>query len=111
MGVPFETFLKRRGGLLMGRRSYVPLRRRYDVPIRRRGNVPLRRLGDVSLRIRSVFYLGRTCNVAGTYRETSLRRRYDVLMPDGVKAIYCLVFSPKQVNSFLNYSANSFMIK
>ena len=95
----------------MGRRCYVLLRRRYDVPVRPRGNVPQRRLGDVPSRRRWVFYLGRTCNVAGTYRETSLRRRYDILMPRGVKVIYCLVFSPKLVNCFLNYSANSFMIK
>ena len=64
----------------MGRRCYVLLRRRLDVSIRRRGDVPLRRLGDVPTRRRWVFHLGRTCDVAGTYRETSLRRRYDVLL-------------------------------
>ena len=52
MSVSFETFLKRRGDILMGRCCYVPLRRRYDVPIRRRGDVPLRRLGDVPSRRR-----------------------------------------------------------
>ena len=68
----------------MGRRCYVLLRRRYDVPIRRRGDAPLRRLGDVPSRRRWVFHLRRTCDVTGTYRETSLRRRHDVLMPGGV---------------------------
>ena len=33
------------------------------------------------LRRRWVFHLRRTCDVAGTYRETPLRRRYDVLLP------------------------------
>ena len=64
-------------------RCYVLLERRYDVPIRRRGGVPLRRPGSVSSRRRWVFHLGRTCDVSGMYRETSLRRHYDVLMPRG----------------------------
>ena len=67
----------------MGRRCYVLLRRRHDVPIRCRGDVPLRRLGDVPPRRRWVFHLRRTCDVAGTSKETSLRRRYDVLLPGG----------------------------
>ena len=58
----------------MRRRCYVLLRRRHDVPIRRRGDVPLRRFGDVPPRRRWVFHLRRTYDVAGTYRETSLRR-------------------------------------
>ena len=57
----------------MGRRCYVLLRRCHDVTIRCRGNVPPRR--------RWVFHLRRTCDVAGKYRETSLRRRYEVLLP------------------------------
>ena len=64
----------------MGRRCYVVLRRRHDVPIRCREDVPLIRLGDVPRRRRWVFHLRRNCDVAGTYRETSLRRRYDVLL-------------------------------
>ena len=68
---------------MMGRRCYVLLRRRYDVPIRRRRDAPLRRLGDVPSRRRWVFHLRRTCDVTGTYRETPLRRRHDVLMPGG----------------------------
>ena len=47
------------------------------------GDVALRRLGDVLSIRRWVFYLGRTCDVAGTYREMSVRRRHDVLMPVG----------------------------
>ena len=68
---------------MMGRSCYVLLRRRYDVPIRRRGDASLRHLGDVPSRRRWVFHLRRTCDVAGTYRETSSRRRHDVLMPGG----------------------------
>ena len=67
--------MMRRRDLLLMR----PLqRRRNNVPIRRRGGKPLRCLGDVPLRLRWVFHLRRTCDVVGTYRETSLRRRYDV---------------------------------
>ena len=60
----------------MGRYCYVLLRRQDD-PIRCRGDVPPRR--------RWVFHLRRTCDVAGTYRETSSRRRYDVLLPGGFR--------------------------
>ena len=74
---------------MMGSRCYVFSRRRYDVPIRRRRDVPLRRLGDVLLRLRWVFHLRRTCDVTRTYRETSLRRRHDVLNPGGY-VIACL---------------------
>ena len=83
MGVSFETCLRRRGDVLMGRLFYVLLRRHYDVPIRCRGDVPLTRLGDVPSRRRWVLHLGHTCDVTGTYRETSLRRRQEVLMPGG----------------------------
>ena len=74
LGVSFETCLRRRGDALMGHRCYVLLRRRHDVPIRCRGDVPLRHLGDVPQRRCWVFHLRRKCYVAGTYRETSLRR-------------------------------------
>ena len=59
----------------MGRRHYVSLRHRHGIPIRRRKYVPLRR--------RWVFHLRSTCDVAGTYKETLLRRRHDVLLPGG----------------------------
>ena len=67
----------------MGRRCYVLLRRRHNVPIRCRADVPLRRLGEVPPRRRWVFHLRRSCDVAGTYRETLLRRSYEVLLPGG----------------------------
>ena len=84
LGVSYKTCLRRRGDVMMGRGCYVLLRRRYDVPIRRRWDAPLRRFVDVPWRLRWVFRFRRTCHVAGTYRETSLRRRLDVLMPGGV---------------------------
>ena len=79
MGVSFETCLRRRGDELMGGRCYVLLRRRHDVSIKRRGDVPLRQLGDVPPRRCWVFHLRRACDVVGTYSETYLRRRHDVL--------------------------------
>ena len=91
--------MRRRGDVLMGRRHYVPLRRRHNIPIRRREDVPLRRLGDIPLRCRWVFHLRRTCNVAGTYKETSLRRRHDVSLPGGI----CFV---SQVSSVLGESTS-----
>ena len=97
LGVSFEICLSRRGDVLMGRRCYVLLRRRHNVPIRRSGEVPLRGLGNVPTTRRWVFYLGRTCDVAGTYRETSLRRRADVLLLGG--------FSP-----FLSWSTSFFVL-
>ena len=78
LGVSFETCLRRQGDALRGRCCYVFFRRRRDVPIRCRGDVPLRRLGDVPWRRCWVFHLRRNCDVAGMYRETLLRRRYDV---------------------------------
>ena len=83
MGVSFETCLRRRRDVMVTRRYYIFLRRRYDVPIRRRRDAPLRHLGDVPSRCCWVFHLRHTCDVAGTYKETSLRRCHDVLMPGG----------------------------
>ena len=77
MGVSFETCLRRRGDVMVGRRCYVLLRRRYDVPIRSRRDAPLRRLDDVSSRCRWVFRLRRTYNVSDVQRDvaaTSPRR-------------------------------------
>ena len=84
MGVSFETCLRRRGDVMVGCRCYVLLRRRYDVPIRLRREAPQTCLGNVPSRRRCVFHLRRTCDVAGTYREMSLRRRHNVLMPGGL---------------------------
>ena len=83
MGVSFEAHLSRCGDVLMGHRHYDLLRRRHDVPIRNCEDVPLRRLGDVPLRCRWVLHLRYTCDVTGPYRETSLRRCDDVLLPGG----------------------------
>ena len=66
LGVSFETCFRRPG----------------DVPItKHHGGLPLRRLGDVPWRLSWVFHLRRTYNVAGTYRDMSLQRRHDVLLP------------------------------
>ena len=64
----------------MGRRCNILLRSYHDVPIKCRGDVPLRRLGNVPPRRRWVIRLRRNCNVAGTYRKTSLQRRYGNLL-------------------------------
>ena len=80
LGVSFETCLRRREDALMRRRCYVILRRRHDVLIGCRVYVPLRRLDKVRWRHRWVFFLRRTCDITETYRETSLRRGYDVLL-------------------------------
>ena len=68
----------------MRRRHYVPLRRGHDIPIRCREDVPLRRLDDVPLRRHWVFNFRRTCDAAGTYKETPLRHCHDVLLPGGL---------------------------
>ena len=78
-----RLLLRRRGDVLMGRRHYVPMRRHNNIPIRRRKDAPLRCVGHVPLRRHWVFYLRCTCDVTRTYRETSLRRRHDVLLPVG----------------------------
>ena len=83
MGVSFETCFRRHGDVLMGPHCYVLLRHRHKVPIRCCGEIPLRRLGDVVPGRCWVFHLRHTCNVTGTYRETSLQRCYDVLLPGG----------------------------
>ena len=43
----------------------------------------MRRLNDIPSRRRWVFHLRGTCDLVGTYRETSLRRRHDVFVPSG----------------------------
>ena len=95
LGVSFETCLKRREEVPLSRRCYVLMRRPHNVPIGCRGDVPLRRLGDVPSRRRWVFHLRRNCDIAGTYRETSLRCYHDVLLPGGASfSIYigCFIF-------------------
>ena len=75
--------LRRRGDIPMGRRHNVPLRSRQDIPTKRLEDEPLRRFSDVSLIRRRVFRFRRTCDVAGTYGETLLRCRRNVLLPSG----------------------------
>ena len=89
LGVSFETCLRRRGDVIMGHRCYVFLRRRYDVPGKCRRDVPLRCLGGAPQRRRWLFRLRRTCDIAGTYREMSLRCRYEVLLLVGSKFRQC----------------------
>ena len=74
--------LRRRGDVLIGR-CYVLLRHCGDVPIWCCGDVPLRCLGDVPSRLRCGYQLKRNCDFAGTYRETTLRRRHNLLLPVG----------------------------
>ena len=92
LGVSFETYLRDDEDVLMSRRHYVSLRLRHDIPNLRSADVPLRRFGDVPLRRHWVFHLRRTCDVAGTYRETSLRRRHDVLFPGAFAPSICVSF-------------------
>ena len=84
LDVSFETYLRRPGEIPVGHRHYGALRLRNNILIIRRGDVPLRRLGDVPLRRCWVFHLRHIWDVTGTYRETSLRRRNNVLVPGGV---------------------------
>ena len=81
-----KTCLRRREDILMRRCCYILLRCRHDVPIRCHGGVPLRPLNDVPSRRSWVFHLRRTCDVAGTYRETLLRHSHDVLLPGGLSS-------------------------
>ena len=76
----------------MERRWDVLLRRCNDVPIRRPGDVPLRLHGDVPPRRYWVFRLRRTCNVAGTYIKTLLRRCHDILLPGGPPSLRRLIY-------------------
>ena len=75
LGVSFQTCLKRRRDMLMGRH----------------GDVSLRHLGDVSPRLRWLFRLRRTFDVNGTYRET-LWRFYRVLLLDESSFMVRLLF-------------------
>ena len=46
-----------------------------------------------------VFHLRRICDVTGTYKETSLRCRHDVLLPGG-KLHYFVIFHQKLQNIY-----------
>ena len=69
--------------VLMECLHYFSLTRCHEIPIRRHEDVPVTCLDDGPLRRLWVFHLRRICDVAATYRETLLRRRHDVLLPDG----------------------------
>ena len=97
LGVSFVTYRRRRRDILMGRRVYVIMRRLGETFSRRRGDVPMRHLGDVPPKCRWLFHLRRTCHATGTYKEASLRRRYDVLLTGGWS------FSFQPANSFSNF--------
>ena len=90
LGVSFETFLRDHEDVLMSRRHYVSLRLRHDIANWRSEDVPLRRFGDVPLRRHWAFHLRRTCDVAGTYRKTSLWPRHDVLFPGAFAPSICV---------------------
>ena len=83
LGVPFETCLRRHEDVLLRRCCYALLRCRHDVQIRCRGDVPPRCLNNIPSRRRWVFHLRHTWDVAGTYREMSLRCCHDVLLLGG----------------------------
>ena len=78
LGVSFRTCSRHRGGVLMRHRCCVLLRYHHEVSIRCQRDVSQRHLVHVPPRCRWVFHLRCTCDVAGTYRETSLRRCHDV---------------------------------
>ena len=68
LGVPFETCLRRRGDVLMGRLCFVLLRCYHDVPKRcREEHVPLRRLGETLLSVSFETYLRRRWVVQREY--------------------------------------------
>ena len=114
--VLFRTNRRRRRDILMEYRGYVPLRYLGVVPLRHRrvfhfrlvwdlfetyvflrrcydfqiwfcGDELMRRLSNIFPKSCGMFHLRRTCDVAGTYRETSLRRLHNLLLPDGMPII------------------------
>ena len=92
----------------MERCCYVFLRLCHDVPIRCREDVPLRRLGDVPPRRRRVFHLRHTCDVVETYREKSLQRHSDVLLPGGFSFIASLFGAKYSAAFYLEYLSFAF---
>ena len=91
LGVSFEICLRRRGDILIVIPCYVVVHC-HDLPIKRLEDLSPRRLGDVPPRRQWVFCLRLTCNVAGTYRETSLQRRHNVLLPGGIYSRTIFIF-------------------
>ena len=100
-----ETWWRRTTATLLGVSFGSYRRRRREVLMGRRGYVRLGRLGDVPLRRRWVFHLRRTCDVAETYKETSLWRRHDVSLPSGI-----LTFLNKHLLFCLHLLMNSYLL-
>ena len=97
-----ETWWRRVTATLLGVSFGIYKRRRRDLLMGRRGYLPLRRLGDIPLRRHWVFHLRRTSNVAGRYKEMSLRRSHNVLLLGGPR---CTVSSCNFIyNSWKRYS-------
>ena len=90
MDVLFETCLRGRGDVLMGRCCYVLLRRRHNVSIKCLGDVPLRCLGDVPTSLGASFetYLQRCWDVQRDVVTTSLRRLLARWEPEVLKRKY-----------------------
>ena len=113
LDVSFDTLLRRCWDVLMERCYYISLRRRHNIPIRRCEDELLRRLGNVPLRRHWVIHLRRTCDVAGMYREMSLRRPHDVLLPGGLSffrasiAKFLIVFEVFLIFAFSNLILSS----
>ena len=70
-----------RGNLADGCHNKITWKRSRDLLTRCHEFVTSKRGGNV------VFHLRRTCDVAGKYRETLLRRRHNVLLPGGIVLI------------------------
>ena len=104
LGVSFETCLRRREDIPIRRRCYILLKFRHDVPIKCRKDAPLRRLGHVPSRLCLLFHLRRTCDVAGTYRNTLLWRRHDVLLSGGSPLACLLIMSKLTILVLLKWS-------
>ena len=75
----FETSWRRTDGTSSLRPNETSSRHTNKTSWRRTTETSWRRSTETSL----VFHLRRTCDVTGTYKETSLRHRHDVLLPGG----------------------------
>ena len=93
LGVSFGSYRRPSREVLMGRGAYVPLRS----------------LGDVPLRCHWVFHLRLAWDVTETYRETSLRRHHDALLPGGdlLQAKWYMISSKKNIAYELSLSCTT----
>ena len=61
-----------------------------------------------------MFHLGFSCDVAGMYRETSLRRRHDTLLPGGYFDSFGVAHIPKEIRKLIgnkNITTNIYRIQ